>query len=269
MNKNDAPQMPPSTMSSVGVTQEATAVVWDGLMLDMDAKVYRSEATSRRLSLAEMLNSQHASFRKPESALNDRAPSPYPVGMMSGVEIAVSIALGVGLAAAVGFRVFVPLLVASVAAYTGHLHISESFAWLGTLPATITLGVAAAAEVAAYYIPGVDHLLDVIVSPIAVVAGALVSAAVIVDLPPLVKWATAIIAGGGAAALTQSITALLRVKSTATTAGLANPVVASAELGSSLVISLLALVVPLLAVAAVIVLVVFVLRRVRRTRSRF
>jgi uncharacterized protein DUF4126 len=188
--------------------------------------------------------------------------------MLSGAEIAVSIALGVGLAAAVGFRVFVPLLVASIGAYTGHLHLSESFAWLGTLPAVIALGVAAVAEVAAYYIPGVDHLLDVIMTPTAVIAGALVSAAVIVDLPPLVKWVTAIIAGGGAAALTQSATALLRVKSTAVTAGFGNPVVASAELGSSLVISLLALAVPLLALGAVIVLVLLVFRRMRRARSR-
>lgn len=188
--------------------------------------------------------------------------------MTSGPQIAVSIALGIGLAAAVGFRVFVPLLVASVGAYTGHLHLNESFAWLGTLPAVITLGVAALTEVAAYYIPGVDHLLDVIMTPTAFIAGALVAAAVMVDLPPLVKWAAAIIAGGGAAAFTQSITALLRVKSTATTAGLGNPVVASAELGSSLVVSLLALAVPFLALAAVIVLVVFVFRRARRALTR-
>jgi uncharacterized protein DUF4126 len=188
--------------------------------------------------------------------------------MISGSEIAVSIALGIGLAAAVGFRVFVPLLVASIGAYTGHLHLSEGFAWLGTLPAAITLGVAAVAEVAAYYIPGVDHALDLIMTPTAFIAGALVAAAVIVDLPPLVKWITAIIAGGGAAGLTQSITALLRVKSTATTAGLGNPVVATAELGSSAVISLVALVVPFLALAAVIAIVVFGLRRARRALSR-
>lgn len=188
--------------------------------------------------------------------------------MVSVPEVVVSIALGVGLAAAVGFRVFVPLLVASIGAYTGHLHLSESFAWLGTLPAVITLSVAAIAEVAAYFIPGVDHLLDVIMTPTAFIAGTLVSAAVIVDLPPLVKWFAALIAGGGAALLTQSSTALLRVKSTATTAGLGNPVVAGAELGSSLVISLLALAVPVLALAAVIVLVVLIVRRARRVLRR-
>ena len=54
---------------------------------------------------------------------------------MSGMETAVSIALGIGLAAAVGFRVFLPLLVASIAAYTGHLHLDANFAWLGSLTA--------------------------------------------------------------------------------------------------------------------------------------
>src|SRR5690349_1017714 len=114
--------------------------------------------------------------------------------------IAVSIALGIGLAAAVGFRVFIPLLVASVGAYTGHLHLDAGFAWLGTTTAMTMLGVAAVVEVLAYYIPAVDNLLDTLTTPLALVAGAVVSAAVITDLPPFIKWSTAIIAGGGAAA---------------------------------------------------------------------
>lgn len=186
---------------------------------------------------------------------------------MTGIDVVTSIVLGVGLAAAVGFRVFVPLLVASVGAYTGHLQLSDSFMWLGTLPAVLTLSVAAVAEVAGYYIPGVDHLLDVVMTPAAVVAGVLVSAAVIVDLPPLVKWITAIIAGGGTAAVTQSITALLRVKSTATTAGLGNPVVATAELGGSLVISVLSIALPLVASVAILILIAILVRQRAKRRS--
>ena len=90
---------------------------------------------------------------------------------MSGMETVVSIALGIGLAAAVGFRVFVPLLVASVAAYSGHLHLDENFAWLGTLTAITMLAVAAVVEVLAYYVPVVDNLLDTITTPLALVAG--------------------------------------------------------------------------------------------------
>jgi hypothetical protein len=187
---------------------------------------------------------------------------------MSGFDIATSIALGVGLAAAVGFRVFLPLLVASVAAYTGHLHLSDSFAWLGSLPAMTMLGVAAITEVAAYYIPAVDNLLDTIATPTALVAGTLVSAAVMTDLPPIVKWSTAIIAGGGAAGLTQGVTALLRAKSTALTGGLGNPVLATAEMGGALLVSALALVAPFVALAVVVVFCWLAAHMVRKLLAR-
>jgi hypothetical protein len=183
---------------------------------------------------------------------------------MSDLDLALSIALGVGLAAATGFRVFLPMLVVSAAAYTGHLPLSENFAWLGTPSALMMLGVAALVEILAYYIPGVDNLLDALATPAAVVAGTLVSAAVITDLPPMLKWTTAIIAGGGVAGLTQGVTALLRAKSTVLTAGVGNPVIATAELGGSLLISLLALAAPLIALLVVIVFLWLAMRLIRR-----
>ena len=126
------------------------------------------------------------------------------------------------------------------------------------------LGVAALVEILAYYIPGVDNLLDVLATPAAVVAGTLVSAAVITDLPPMLKWTTAIIAGGGVAGLTQGVTALLRAKSTVLTAGVGNPVIATAELGGSLLVSLLALAAPLVALLVVIVFLWLAMRLIRR-----
>jgi hypothetical protein len=184
--------------------------------------------------------------------------------LVVSTEIILSIALGVGLAAAVGFRIFLPLLVASVAAYTGHLELSQGFAWLGTLPALVMLGVAAILEIAAYYIPGVDNLLDLVATPAAFIAGTIVAAAVMVDLPPMVKWAAAIIAGGGAAGLMQSVTTLLRAKSTALTGGLGNPVIASAEWGGALLVSLLALLAPVLALALIVVFCWLVARSLRQ-----
>src|SRR4249920_1408421 len=182
---------------------------------------------------------------------------------MSDLDLALSIALGVGLAAATGFRVFLPMLVVSAAAYTGYLPVGENFAWLGTPSALMMLGVAAVVEILAYYIPGVDNLLDTLATP-AVVAGTLVSAAVITDLPPMLKWTTAIIVGGGVAGLTQGVTALLRAKSTVLTAGVGNPVIATAELGGSLLVSLLALVAPLIALLVVIVFLWLAMRLIRR-----
>jgi hypothetical protein len=182
---------------------------------------------------------------------------------LSNFDIAASVALGIGLAAATGLRLFLPMLVVSAAAYAGYLPLSENFAWLGTPAALILLGVAAVAEILAYYIPGVDNLLDTLATPAAFVAGTVVSAAVITDLPPMVKWAAAIIAGGGIAGITQSVTTLVRAKSTVMTGTLGNPVVATTELGGSLVVSLLALAAPLLTAAAIIVLLWLAIRWLR------
>lgn len=187
---------------------------------------------------------------------------------MSSLEIAFSVALGIALAAAVGFRVFLPLLVVSVAARTGHLHLGESFMWLATLPAMIMLAVATVTEVLAYYIPAVDNLLDTITTPSAIVAGTLVSAAMMADLPPLVKWTTAIIAGGGAAGITQTATAVLRAKSTAFTGGTGNAVIATGELGAATLLSLLALLAPVIALVVVLLFCWLVLRYVRKLRRR-
>jgi hypothetical protein len=183
---------------------------------------------------------------------------------VSNFDLLVSVALGIGLAAATGFRVFLPMLVVSAAAYSGHLPLGENFAWLATLPALILFGVAAIGETLAYYIPGVDNLLDTLATPAAFVAGTVVSAAVITDLPPLMKWATAVIAGGGIAGLTQSVTTLLRAKSTVMTGTVGNPVLATAELGGSLLVSLLALAAPLIALALVAVLLWLAIRLLQR-----
>jgi len=167
-------------------------------------------------------------------------------------DFALSIVLGIALAAATGFRVFLPMLIVSGAAYTGHLPLNDSFAWLGTPYALTMLSVAALAEILAYYVPVVDNLLDSLATPAAFVAGTVVSAAVVIDVPPMVKWTAAVIAGGGIAGLTQGVTAILRAHSTTWTGGLGNSVIATAELGGALLISFLALAIPAAAIALVI-----------------
>jgi hypothetical protein len=184
------------------------------------------------------------------------------------LEMLLSIALGVGLAAAVGLRVFLPLLVLSVAGYSGQIELAESFAWLATLPALVMLAVAALIEILAYYVPGLDNLLDALATPAAVLAGTVAAAAVMTELPPIVKWTTAVIAGGGAAGLTQGITSLLRAKSTVTTGGLGNPVIATGELGGSLLLSVLAFAAPVFALGIVLVLVLLAVKLLRRLLLR-
>jgi hypothetical protein len=182
---------------------------------------------------------------------------------MSDFDVPLSIALGVGLAAATGLRVFLPLLIVSGAAYTGHLPLADNFAWLGTSSALIMLGVAALVEVLAYYVPAVDNLLDSLATPAALVAGTIVSAAVMTDVPPMVKWTAAVIAGGGVAGLTQGTTAILRAKSTLFTGGIGNAVISTAELGGAILVTLLALAAPLAALAVVICFLWLAIRLLR------
>ena len=183
-------------------------------------------------------------------------------------DIAVSIVLGVALAAATGFRVFLPMLIVSAAAYSGHLPLDSSFAWLGTLPALIMLSVATLAEISAYYIPIIDNLLDSLATPSAFVAGTIVSAAVMVDVPPMVKWTAAVIAGGGVAGLTQAATGVLRAHSTVLTGGLGNSVIATGEFGGALLISFLALAAPAVAIALVILFLWLTLRLLHKALRR-
>ena len=180
---------------------------------------------------------------------------------MERMDAALSIALGLGLAAACGFRVFVPLLVVSAASYSGHLSLAGSFDWLASTPALITLSVATVLEIAAYYIPWVDHLLDSVAAPAAVVAGVVASASVITGMDPYLKWTLAVIAGGGLAGAVQVVTMGTRGASLLTTAGFGNPVVSSVETGSSVVLSVLAVVAPLLAVGVVVVFLALVTAR--------
>src|SRR6516164_9738232 len=179
-------------------------------------------------------------------------------------DLALSIALGIALAAATGFRVFLPMLIVSGAAYTGHLQLDNGFAWLGTSSALTMLSVAALAEVLAYYVPIIDNLLDALATPAALVAGTIVSAAVMTDMPPMLKWTAAVVAGGGIAGLTQGMTGILRAHSTVLTGGLGNPVIATAELGGALLISVLALVAPAAAIALVILFLLVAIRLLRR-----
>jgi hypothetical protein len=169
------------------------------------------------------------------------------------VETIISIFLGIGLAASVGFRVFVPLFVLSLAAYFNLWELNESWQWIGSLTAVITLGVATLVEITAYYIPYVDNLLDSIAIPLATVAGTAVMVSTVADLSPVITWALAIIAGGGTAAAIKSTAGATRLTSTVSTAGLANPVVSTVETGTSVVMSILSVFVPIIGFILVIV----------------
>jgi hypothetical protein len=179
---------------------------------------------------------------------------------------ALSVVAGIGLAAACGFRVFVPLFVVAAATKAGLMSVSEGFAWIGSTPAVICFALASGIEVLAYYVPWVDHALDAIATPAAVVAGVVISAAVIVEVEPWLKWTLAAIAGGGAAAAVQIPTVIARGASTATTGGLGNHLVATTEAAAAAGFSLtsvLAFSLPFVVPVVVLALVWIAYRRIR------
>lgn len=183
-------------------------------------------------------------------------------------ETIISIFLGVGLAASVGFRVFLPLFALSLAAFFDIVPLNAQWEWVGSLPALIALGVAMLVEILGYYIPWIDNLLDTIAIPLAAIAGTAVVVSTAADLNPIVTWSLAIIAGGGTASAIKGTAAGTRMTSSISTAGLANPIVTTVETLVSFIMTLAALFLPVLAIILVVILLVITYRIYRKIRPK-
>ena len=178
------------------------------------------------------------------------------------MEIIVAFCIGITLSAACGFRIFVPPLIMSIGAIYFELPLGEQFSWVATYPAMITFALATFIEILAYYIPVVDNLLDTIEIPTALAVGTMLTAATLGDVNPVLQWSVAIIAGGGVAGMTEGLTTLTRLTSTTVTGGMGNPFVSTLEALSSLVLSILALFVPILAAIVVIIVLFFAAKKI-------
>ncbi len=176
--------------------------------------------------------------------------------------------VGLALSTAAGLRIFVPLLLTSIAARFGSITLAPGMAWIGSDAALVAFATATALEIVAYYVPWLDSLLDTVATPTAIAAGIIAMAAVTPELSPLLRWTLAFVAGGGAAGLVQVSTALLRLKSSTLTAGVGNPVVATGELAGSVTLGLLGLLAPIAGATAVAILLIALARRVSRLRGQ-
>ena len=179
----------------------------------------------------------------------------------------VSVFLGLGLSAATGFRVFVPLLVINLASRGGFLELSSRFGWMASSEALVAFSAATVLEVIAYYVPWLDNLLDTVATPAAVVAGMVATASVVTGMDPVLRVILAIIAGGGMAGAVQMTTAGGRQISSVATAGLGNPILSTFELAGSLGLSLLSVLTPVIAGLLVLLTLILVMRKFRRWRD--
>jgi hypothetical protein len=159
----------------------------------------------------------------------------------------IELMLAISLSAAAGFRVFVPLLALSAAAVFGHIDLPANFDWIENSQALGLFAIACILEIIGYSIPWMDHALDVLATPAAIITGTLVSASFAPEMDPLVKWTLALAAGGGTAGLTKGLMNILRATSTAISGGLTNPIFAALELLVAIVLSVLAITIPIAA----------------------
>ena len=183
-------------------------------------------------------------------------------------EIITALALGIGLSAATGFRVFVPLLIAGIASRLGFLNLNENFHWISGNAALGSFGVATLVEIGAYYIPFIDNLLDHISTPLAIGAGTLLTASVIPADSELVKWITGLSVGGGTATVVQGGTAALRLGSTGTTAGAGNFLVSTGENVASVVTPIVTILVPIIVAFLILVTIFLFFRLLFRRKKR-
>jgi hypothetical protein len=183
---------------------------------------------------------------------------------MEHTETILAAVTGIGLSAACGFRIFIPLLFLNLASMFGYMNLTPGFEWIGGYYATIAFAIATALEIIAYYVPWLDNVMDTIASPASIIAGTILTASVITDIPPSLKWIVAIIAGGGIAGLLQGSTTALRAESSLLTGGIGNVAIATFELAGSVITSLFAILLPIIGFVLVFIFVVYLLLKAGR-----
>ncbi len=178
--------------------------------------------------------------------------------------------LGLGLAAACGFRAFLPLLMLSAAVHFDLLGmtLNESFAWIGSTGALVALSIATAAELLADLIPFIDNALSVIGNVSGPIAGAIAAGSVFEAADPSTAAIAGIIVGAPTALAFSATQTGVRAASTATTGGVANPIISILEDVLTFFIAALALLLPLLIPIVVGLLLYVAWRLIKRFRRR-
>ncbi len=172
-----------------------------------------------------------------------------------------AVALGIALSACCGFRIFVPMLAGAIAAYNNWFTVPTDMQWLGSMPAIICFATAAIIEIGAYYFPFLDNILDAIAAPLAVIAGTVLAFAILPGAgnEPMLRWVTALVAGGATAGTIHVGTGLLRLFSTKATLGTGNPVIATGENAAAVTGAVFSFIIPVIIAGILVVVVCWIL----------
>lgn len=176
-------------------------------------------------------------------------------------------ALAYALTTSAGIRALIPLVALSLAAHFGYVHPPQQFVWLGSTAVTVALAAVAIAELLADKIPLVDHSLHFVQIATKPATAAILVAGVAHPQNHSVLVGLMILGALNALGI-HAVTSSIRLGSTATTAGIANPFLSTGEDAASIVMTVLAFVAPFLAAAVALILAMIVIGVLRKTYGR-
>ncbi|MGW3603067.1 MULTISPECIES: DUF4126 domain-containing protein [unclassified Micromonospora] len=185
---------------------------------------------------------------------------------------------GTGLAASAGLNAYIPLLTLGLLArYTDLIDLPSGWTWLGNGWVVAILALLLAVEMVADKVPVVDHINDVVQTVVRPTAGGLAfgagssSETVTVTDPGSFfsshQWVP-VVTGVLLAFGVHLLKSAARPVVNATTAGFGAPVASTAEDATSVVVSLVAIILPVLVLAFLLGLVAFVYWFLRRRSER-
>jgi hypothetical protein len=173
-----------------------------------------------------------------------------------------------GLSSSAGLNAYLPLLVvALLARFTDLITLSPPWDALESWWVIGVLAILLLIEILVDKVPAVDSINDAIQTFIRPVAGAVLfaaSAGVISEAHPVLAMIAGLLVAGGV----HAVKATARPIVTTTTAGVANPVVSTVEDVASLVLAVLAIVVPILGLLLLVLVLFWFFRWRRRKRAQ-
>lgn len=169
---------------------------------------------------------------------------------------------GICLSAACGFRIFIPFLILSIFSYTGNIELNEGALWISTIPALIIFSSLTVLEIIGYYIPWIDNMLDLISTPLSIIAGIIILSSLLIDVNPAIKWIFSILFGGVISFNVQLMTVKARALTSVFESGFGNSVFSTIELIAALLISVLAIFQPVISLAILLLLTYLIFRKI-------
>lgn len=175
-----------------------------------------------------------------------------------------------GLSASAGLNAYLPLLIVAICAKLNIFKLQEPFDVMTSWWVIGVLSVLLVIEMLVDKVPAADTVNDIINTIIRPAAGAVLFAAsanIVTDMSPVLSVILGLLVAGGV----HAVKATARPVLTATTAGVANPVVSTAEDVVSGITSLAAILIPwlvlLIATAGIVLVLWWRLRRLDRQEA--